>query len=406
MKTRKTVLALLALILVISALAVPAVSKSSFFGDQQYGRCDSCHSALSTMSVTMESSPSVTSVIAPGATVSVWVNVSGSVTGATQVGALISATTGSSNSLPSAGGWTIVSDPSGTSSVYNYYKFTPYAGQHSFRWTLTAPQTTGAYPLYGRILHSGDQEYYKNVGPLTFDVQAVPVNTPQVVIASPLSGASVSGNITVTGTATAATGATIASVVLNIDGAQRGTTTSSAFSFAFDTTTLLNGAHTIQVVATDDGARTGSQSITVTASNGNVIGFVGPKVVIVDPTAAGAYAGSITVSANVTSDAGIGYVVLRINGQQVANTSAAPFSWPVNTANYPDGHAVINITAVDLAGKRGYSEISISIDNAGQDEPLIEMAGTIIAGFLGIVAVLLTLTTAVMFYRNKRGGGA
>lgn len=67
---------------------------------------------------------------------------------------------------------------------------------------------------------------------------------------------------------------------------------------------------------------------------------------------------------------------------------------------------MVNITAVDLAGKRGYSEVSVAIDNAGQDEPLMEMAATIIAGFLGIIALVLTLTTAAMFYRNKRGGGA
>jgi hypothetical protein len=591
LRTRKAILALLALILIFSAVAIPVVSKSNFSGNQQYGYCDNCHSALSTMSATMESSPGASNQISPGVTVTIWVNVTGSVSGATQVGALIASTTGTSSSLPSNGGWTITSDPSGTASVYNYFKFTPYSGQHSFKWVLTAPQATGAHSLYGRILHSGNQEYYRNVGPLTFNVQSVPVNAPQVVITSPLNGATISGSITITGTATAAAGATISSVVLNIDGAQRGTTTSSIFSFAVDTTTLLNGAHAIQVVATDNGARIGSQSITVTASNvvptnpivlisspsngqkvtGNVVvnaaitagqgatisyvsfkigsvefgndtsspysatlntnsfadgthfidvtavdnggrrgsqtitlivnntgnaptipvvtitsplngavltgtfsvtatvtgalpltsvnllidgasqgpktigpfvwsvngnslstgshiinvtatdnnaklgfqeitvtltGFGGPTVRIDGPTAGGAYDGTITVSANLTSGAGIGYVVLRINGQQVANTSVAPFSWQVNTANYPDGHAVINITAVDLAGKRGYSEISISIDNAGQEEPLIEMAGTMIAGFLGIVAALLTLTTAVMFYRNKRGGGA
>jgi hypothetical protein len=591
LRTRKTLLALLALILVISVMAIPVVSKSNFSGNQQYGYCDSCHSAQSTMTLTMQSSPSTANAIAPGATVTVWVNASGSMSGATQVGALIASTTSTSNSLPSNGGWTITSDPSGSATSYNYYKFTPYSSSHSFKWVLTAPQTTGTHSLYGRIMHSGSQEYYKNVGPLTFNVQSVPVNAPQVTITSPLNGATVSGSIIVTGMATAATGATIASVVLNIDGAQRGTTTSITFSFVVDTTTLLNGAHTIQVVATDNGARTGSQSITVTASNvvptnpivlissptngqmvtgsvgvnaavtagqgatisyvsfkvgsiefgndtsspysatlntnsyadgthyidvtavdnggrrgsqtitlvvnntgiatiipivtivspingavltgsfnvtaamssalpltgvdllidgasqglkttgpytwgvnGNslspgahginvtatdnnakvgfqeitvtVSGYVGPTVRIDSPTVGGEYDGMITVTANLTSEAGVDYVILRINGQQVANATTAPFSWQLNTANYLDGYMVINVTAVDLAGKRGYSEVSIAVDNAGQDEPLLEMAATTIAGFLGIIALVLTLTTAVMFYRNKRGGGA
>ena len=591
MRTRKAILALLALILVFSAVALPVVSKSNFSGNQQYGYCDNCHSASSSMAVTMESSPSISNPIAPGATVTIWVNASGSVTGATQVGALIASTTGSSNSLPSNDGWTIQSDPSGSATIYNYYKFTPYSGQHSFKWVLTAPQATGTHSLYGRILHSGSQEYFKNAGPLTFNVQSVPVGVPQVTITSPLNAAVVSGSITVTGTAIAASGASISSVVLNIDGAQKGSTTSTTFSFAVDTITLLNGAHTIQVVATDNGARTGSQSVTVTVNNaipanpivlivspsngqkvigsvavsatvtagqgatisyvsfrigivefGNdtsqpysatlnsnsyadgahqievtaqdngarrgsqtitvvinntgsapnipivtivnplngavltssfnvtatvssslpltsvdlliggasqgskttgpyvwavnvnslspgphminvtatdnsatmgfqeisvsVTGHVAPIVHIDNPTASGAYDGSITISANVTPGNGISYVVLRINGQQVANSTAAPFSWQVNTANYPDGNTVVNITAVDLSGKHGYSEMTVSIDNAGQEEPLIEMGATIVAGTLSIIALVLVLTTAVMFYRNKKGGGS
>jgi hypothetical protein len=221
---------------------------------------------------------------------------------------------------------------------------------------------------------------------------------PVVSITSPLNGAVLTGTFSVTSTVTSALPLT--SVNLLIDGVSQGLKTIGPYVWSVNGNALSTGAHVINVTATDNSARIGFQEITVT-----VTGFVGPSVRIDNPTAGGAYAGTITVSANLTSGAGIGYVVLRINGQQVANTSTAPFSWQVNTANYPDGHAVINITAVDLAGKHGYSEMSISIDNAGQEEPLIEMAGTVIAGSLGIVAMLLTLTTAVMFYRNKRGGG-
>ena len=67
---------------------------------------------------------------------------------------------------------------------------------------------------------------------------------------------------------------------------------------------------------------------------------------------------------------------------------------------------MVNITAVDLSGKHGYSEMTVSIDNAGQEEPLIEMGATIVAGTLSIIALVLVLTTAVMFYRNKKGGGS
>ena len=221
---------------------------------------------------------------------------------------------------------------------------------------------------------------------------------PIVSITSPTNDAVVIGMFNVNATVTSALPLT--GVDLLIDGASQGSKTVEPFAWVVNGNSLSAGPHTINVTATDNSANVGFQVISI-----RLVGFVAPTVVIDNPTAGGSYDGTITVTANLTSGTGISYAILRINGQQVANTSNAPFSWQVNTANYPDGSTAVNITAVDLNGKHGYSEISISIDNAGQEEPLMEMGATIVAGMLGIIALVLALTTIVMFWRIRKGGG-
>ena len=394
MRTRKTVLALLALILVISAMAIPVVSKSNFSGNQQYGYCDSCHSAQSTMTITMQSSPSTATAIAPGAAVTIWINASGSMSGATQVGAMISSTTGTSNSLPSNGGWTITSDPSGSATTYNYYKFTPYSSSHSFKWVLTAPQTTGTHSLYGRIMHSGSQEYYKNVGPLNFNVQPA-VAAPTVAITSPANGATVSATITVAATVTPGSGATITQAAMSVDGVQKVIDTTAPYSFTLDTKTLTNAAHTISVTATDNGARTGSQSISVTVNN---VVVANPLVSISSPTSGATISGTTAISGTVVlgSGATLSQVVLTVDGAQKATGTVALFSFNLDTTTLTNAGHTITVTATDNGARTGSQSISVTVLNQAVLPPTVVITQpTNGATVTGTITISATVTPGV-----------
>jgi hypothetical protein len=131
-----------------------------------------------------------------------------------------------------------------------------------------------------------------------------------------------------------------------------------------------------------------------------------PIVTILEPTAGAPYHGPINIVANVSSPTAIAYVSIKINGVEVANLSSAPYTTSIDSATYTDGLTKVNVTALGANGKVGYNEISITIDNAGQEEPLVELAWTIIAGSLAILAGVVTVTVAIMFYRSKKGGGA
>jgi hypothetical protein len=104
---------------------------------------------------------------------------------------------------------------------------------------------------------------------------------PSVALTSPAGGATVSGTVTVAASASDDVG--VASVAFTLDGAPLGTPrTSTPYSVPWDTTSVVNGSHTLLATATDGaGNTTTSAPVTVTVSNAadpSVVGSWGPVV--------------------------------------------------------------------------------------------------------------------------------
>ncbi len=96
-------------------------------------------------------------------------------------------------------------------------------------------------------------------------------NTPPTVnITAPVSGATVSGTVTISATASDNTGGSgIAGVQFQVDGTNVGAEdTSAPFSFPWNSATVSNGSHILTAVARDAvGNTTPSSAVTVTVSN-------------------------------------------------------------------------------------------------------------------------------------------
>jgi hypothetical protein len=96
---------------------------------------------------------------------------------------------------------------------------------------------------------------------------------PTTLITSPSDGVTVSGTITVT--ADAADNVGVARVYLHLDGTVVAVKETAPYSFAWDTTTLFDGSHTLTTEAWDTaGNSTRSSPVRVTVSNGGVEGVV------------------------------------------------------------------------------------------------------------------------------------
>ena len=93
------------------------------------------------------------------------------------------------------------------------------------------------------------------------------ITAPTTQITTPANGATVSGTVTVTATASDNVGVT--SIQIYIDGVLKSSGSSSPLNYSWNTTTVGNGTHTIFSKASDAAGNTGtSTTITVTVSNG------------------------------------------------------------------------------------------------------------------------------------------
>jgi subtilisin family serine protease len=94
---------------------------------------------------------------------------------------------------------------------------------------------------------------------------------PTTSITSPAGGATVSGTTTVSASASDNVG--VSRVELYVDGSLAGTDTTSPYSFAWNTTTVANGSHSLQTRAFDAAGNSGSSAtVSVTVSNSSTGG--------------------------------------------------------------------------------------------------------------------------------------
>jgi len=182
----------------------------------------------------------------------------------------------------------------------------------------------------------------------TFTVNAV--SAPVVVITNPTAGQAVSGSLTIAATTN---GGANTAAFYQIDGG-----TWTAIATAWNTTTLANGSHTIQVKDTVAAVTGYSTTITVIVNNGNT-----PAFSFNNPIPGTSIANTTAVTANYTvSNFDTGTVKYSINGSTWTTAADATQSIPVMV-----GINTIQLLATKTVGgvtTTGYSAIDTFTVNA------------------------------------------
>lgn len=93
------------------------------------------------------------------------------------------------------------------------------------------------------------------------------VTPPSVTLTAPANGATVSGNVTLSANASDDTAVTQVSFL--VDGQVVATDTSSPYSASWDSSSVVDGTHTVEAQAQDAAGNVGSDSASVTTQNGN-----------------------------------------------------------------------------------------------------------------------------------------
>ena len=253
---------LCAILAVVYAPVISAYPGGIGSSDQAY--CgEGCHNVMSTAAIEMHASDTD---LLPGDIVTVTVNVSGGEADGTPLGVMLIVSLSPAESLPSAKGWTIISDPSGSTAL-NYYEVPSFTSQISLTWTLETPSAEGIYTLYARVMHGNGGAYAKNsVTGIAFIVGTQGNQTvPSVIINSPADGEKILGVITIA--ASIISTETIQYAILKVDDVVRGNLTSAPFVWELDTNTLEDGTHTINITAIDSNGGIGHKQITIDVWN-------------------------------------------------------------------------------------------------------------------------------------------
>ncbi len=215
---------------------------------------------------------------------------------------------------------------------------------------------------YGRV------DAYAAVSAAVSYMPSADTTAPTLAMTAPLDGTSVSGTAVVDVTADDNVG--VVKVDLFMDGTFFVSDASAPYSFAWDTTTIPNGTHTLLAVASDAAKNSASTaSIMVTVSN-TPPDTTPPVVSIAAPTAGATVSGTTAVSATATDNVGVAKVDLFVDGALYATDAAAPYTFSWNTTAASNGSHLLQVAATDTAGNVGNNIVTVTVANNVNHAPV------------------------------------
>jgi hypothetical protein len=195
-----------------------------------------------------------------------------------------------------------------------------------------------------------------------------PVQPLAAAFTSPAQGATVSNTVSVGMQAAGASGASN-TFRFSVDGALKSTQTVATLTttYAWDSSTVPQGTHTLSFSVTDAAGRTATATRTVTTSGGG--GGTAMIAAITSPATDGAtVSGTTTVAMSVTNASGSSNTFkLAVDGtatstQTVSGTTA---SSALNTTTLSNGSHTLTLTVTDATLRTATATRSITVSNSG-----------------------------------------
>jgi subtilisin family serine protease len=192
---------------------------------------------------------------------------------------------------------------------------------------------------------------------------AVTVNNdrtpPTVSLTAPLSGATVSGTLTLS--ASASDNVAVTRVEFYDGATLLGSDTTSPYSFSWNSRNGPNGSRTLTARALDAaGNSTTSAAVTVTADND----FTPPSVSLTAPSEGATLTGTVTLSATASDDRALSRVEFLAGTSVLCSDTTAPYSCSYNTRSLSNGARALTARAVDAVGNNATSAaVNVVFDN-------------------------------------------
>jgi len=160
-------------------------------------------------------------------------------------------------------------------------------------------------------------------------------------------------------------------------------------------TFLTPGTYEVTLTVRDAAGHAATDLVVVTVQDAT-----NPTVSVVAPSSGATVSGTIDVTTNASDNVGIVRVELRVDGTLVATSTAAPFGFSLNTANYPDGTRTIRVTAYDAAGNSASVDVTVTVSNAAP--PAGGLGDLALYGGLASAAILAAIGIAILMMRRRK----
>jgi subtilisin family serine protease len=211
--------------------------------------------------------------------------------------------------------------------------------------------TSGPHYIYMLVLDDMHQLDVVTAYAMVTAPEPIP---PTVAIASPADGATLSGQITVAGTASAA--GAVTDVALALDGGAYALATgTTSWTYALDARILTAGSHTITARATDNFDGTAMTSLTAIVQN------AAPSINITSPTNNTSVTGTITVAGTAADDFAVARVLVHVDdGPASLASGTTNWSYSLDTNTLTAGTHTIYAQAVDAAGQTATASVIVN----------------------------------------------
>jgi hypothetical protein len=202
------------------------------------------------------------------------------------------------------------------------------------------------------------KDYY-SAGAMPLASSSPPDTTaPTASIGAPAAGASVSGTVNFTATASDSGG--IAKVQFWAGSSYLGYDTTAPYSKTWNTTGLQNGRYALKIQAYDNAGNSTVRSISVLLKNHDT---TLPNVTITSPANGATVSGTVPVNVTASDNLGVQKVRFWVDSQYKGFDATAPYWYPVVTTALSNGTHTIRVQAVDWLENTRDATITVNVNN-------------------------------------------
>jgi hypothetical protein len=241
--------------------------------------------------------------------------------------------------------------------VDNWYLSFDNSAPYTRSWDTTA-FSNGAHTVKVQgVDNEGNESTIVTISVTVDNADATP---PTLNITSPADGATLSGMVTITASASDASG--IEKVRFWVDNWYLSFDSSAPYSKAWDTTGFSNGHHTLKAQAVDESGNT-SAIVTVNVTVNNVDGTP-PTVNITSPSNGATLSGMIAITASASDASGIEKVRFWVDNWYQSFDNSAPYSKNWDTTAFSNGAHTLKVQAVDNNGNASaIVTVTVTVNN-------------------------------------------